>query len=126
MDAFWNGFEKRAYDYDYEARVLKKELEESAQKKPLSKLKGGLVGAGLGGVTGALFGAADRAVPGAFAGGAAGMAVGGLAGVLRAIAQKRGIEEAKRVLAMPPKEQKEYLRYLARTGEDEELMLRTI
>ncbi len=119
--AFWIGFEKAAYDYAHEIREDRDYYKSRSKDKPTSKLKSGLVGAGFGAVGGALLGALnpEHMSRGAAAllGGALGAGLGGLMGVGAALADKLGIEEAKRISKMPPKEQKEYLAYLARRGE---------
>jgi hypothetical protein len=119
MEKFWSGFEKRAYNYDYESKELKNFHEARSEATPVSKLKAGLVGAGIGGGAGALVGALHkkRSPERVALTALVGAALGGGAGVLTAIGDKFGIEEAKRITAMPPKEQKEYLRHLARTHE---------
>lgn len=119
--AFWVGFEKAAYDYAHEIREDRDYYKSRSKDKPTSKLKSGLVGAGLGGVSGAILGALNpehmSRGTAALLGGALGAGLGGIMGVSVAIADKVGIEEAKRISKMQPKEQKEYLAYLARRGE---------
>jgi len=60
--AFWNGFEKRAYDYKYEAKKLDKEYGARSKETPSSKSKSALIGAGIGAVGGGLLGMGFRLV----------------------------------------------------------------
>lgn len=121
--AFWSGFEKRAYDYKYEAKELNREYGARSKETPSSKSKSALIGAGIGAVGGGLLGMGHGlssslgAGLGALAGAGIGGALGGLSGLFMAIAHKMGIEEAKRIMKMDPKKREEYLRHLARRNE---------
>ena len=115
--AFWDGFEKRAYNYDYETKELGKYYVGRSKNKPASKLKSSLIGAGVGGALGAGYGAAHSAGTGALIGGGIGALGGGFLGLLGAISDKLGIEEAKRIMKMPEGEREEYLRHLTRQNE---------
>jgi hypothetical protein len=119
--AFWDGFEKRAYNYEHESKELGKHYDSLSKETPYSKTKAGLIGAGIGGTLGAGIGAFKglprSAGAGALIGGGIGAVGGGLMGVVSAIANKMGIEKAKEIVKMPVKERKEYLRHLARQHE---------
>lgn len=125
--AFWEGFEKRSYDYAHEVGDLRNYYKDRSKETPYSKTKGSLVGAGIGGVGGALFGALAEAnkgmlskkkpLKGALAAGGIGAGVGGLLGLLSSITNKSEIEEAKRISKMSPKNQRDYLAHLARNDE---------
>lgn len=123
MDVFWSGFEKRSYDYGHESKMLDAWHHLRADQEPISKTKVGLWGAGLGGgigaIAGALKGKSSRfgVLAHGLMGGAAGAGLGGLAGVITAMADKLGIEEAKRIVAMPKDDRKDYLAHLARQSE---------
>jgi hypothetical protein len=114
MNSFWNGFEKRAYDYKYEAKQLNRDYGARSKEKPISKSKSSIVGAALGASLGGLFGLSRGS---AGLGALAGAALGGLTGLMGAISHKVGIEEAKRIMKMDPKKRDEYLRSLARRNE---------
>jgi len=127
MKYFWDGFEKRSYDYAQEVRDLGEHYKQRSKEPPYSKTKGGLVGAGIGGLGGAALGALT-AVPkgmrgkvnrgkGAIIGGLLGLGIGGLGGIFSAIENKLGIEEAISIAKMPPARKKDYLASLARRGE---------
>lgn len=118
----WDAFEKRAYSYAHETRELGRDYSENAKRTPIGGIKSSLVGAGIGAVGGGLLGAVHGASRGsAMAGGALGALLGGGfgagMGALSAMADKLGIEESKRIMAMPKKEREEYLQHLAREGE---------
>lgn len=116
---FWSGFEKRAYDYAWEAQELEGRMKGRAKETPVDPKKsstiGGLGGAGLG----ALYGArvAKSSLTGGLVGAAAGGLLGAGAGFLYHLADVAGVDHAKKVMKMDHKERKSYLASMARKME---------
>ena len=129
MNHFWSGFEKRAYDYSWEAREAHEDAKERSKMKPVDvgrfALGGGLgaalAGAIVGGIHGAVQAGSGRRMQGAglgaLLGGGLGGVTGGAMGALIAITHNHGIEEAKRIMKMQPKQRDEYLKSMVRNRE---------
>lgn len=129
MKNFWSGFEKRAYDYNQEARELKDNYKSISKESPMSKthasVTGGVLGAGVGALAGISSGLATHQpikslAGGAGLGGVAGAAIGIMLGLAAAHGHKESINEAKKILKMAPKNQMDFLKSKARGNEAHE------
>lgn len=119
--SFLEKFEKLAYDYAHEIKQYHDHYKGmSGRPDPNMKSYAGYgagFGTGFGALLGGLQAIKDKSVLPLFVGALGGAATGGLLGVFGAILEKRGIEEAKKIMAMPLEERKAYLAYLAREDE---------
>lgn len=128
--AFWEGFEKRSYDYKQEAKDLQERFSKRSKSTPIDMKKSLLWGSGLGSLGGGLIGAlkgghgSKQRLIGAGLGGLLGASLGGLTGAIASISSVLGIEEAKRIMSMPQKDRDVYLRSLARKNEISEQQYR--
>ena len=129
MNSFFTGFEKRAYGYNYEARMR----EQYAQRRqhddpvPYSKAIGitSALGAGLGGIIGSGAGVARalatrklRPLYSSALGGTIGGAAGGaLIGAAGAVLDRGDIAEQKEIMSMSPWERKDYLKFQSRLAD---------
>ena len=137
--AFFKGFEKAAYDYNYEVQQQEEYAKKVAPKTPMPVSKsmalgatglaplGAIGGAVIGGVggrkvpqVGALRGAGKMGILGLLGG----AAVGGLAGLVGAIGERTDIAEQKKIMTMDPWARREYLRSKARRAEMDEQVSR--
>ena len=118
MNSYIAGFEKKAYDYQYEANNLQKEVERMSKEEPVSiaraALLTGLALGGMGAGAGAILGRrGDRkfsAAAGGLLGGVTGLGVG--AG--NASDYNQDIKDAKDLMSKTKKERGTILRAKAR------------
>lgn len=118
MNSFFEGFEKRAYEYEWEARQLEERAAKRQHDRPphLGKAMG--IGAGVGGGLGALAGNPVGGTRGALIGGLAGASLGAVAGLGRHLGEKKNIQEARRTMSMPSDVRNMYLKHQARSKDE--------
>lgn len=119
---FIAGFEKRAYDYTYEAKELEKMHGRNLAAGPGSYGTGAAVGGAMGAVPGAILGAVTS-TKGRALGGAVGAALGGAfgagMGLLATLRQNVNYETAKEIKSLSPRARMERLKAEARAEEKE-------
>lgn len=125
MNNFWNGFEKRAYDYAHEAQQEEEYNKDRSGQTPMDPNQAMSTGTNIGGLLGGLGGGyagfQQGKGKGALIGGLMGVLGGALLGrglgYMTAMSDKLGIEEAQRIMSMPKQQRTNYLKSLARDGE---------
>jgi len=119
--SFYEGFEKRAYDYAHEVDVAHDYAKSRHGDQPIGWGKalgvGGLGGAGLGALSGIIGGAKGQRVMGGLKGALTGSALGALTGALIGMADRADIEEQKNIMSMDEDKRGKYLASKARDKE---------
>lgn len=122
--SFRDGFEKVAYDYNWEVEDMTHDRMKRQYDTPIHKGKatgiGAGIGAALGGAAGASIAGAGKRMKGGLIGGAAGLGLGALGGYAAAKHDESDIEDARSVMAMEPDQRRSLLASRARKQENEE------
>jgi uncharacterized protein YcfJ len=119
--SFRDGFEKVAYDYNWEVEDMTHERMKRQYDAPIHKGKATGIGAGIGGVLGgAIGGIAGKSWKHGLIGGAAGLGLGALGGYATAKHDESDIEDARSVMAMEPDQRRSLLASRAHKQENDE------
>jgi hypothetical protein len=125
--SFRDGFEKTAYDYNWEVEDMTHDRMKRQFDDPMHKGKAMGIGAGVLGTAGAIGGALKgqelgrkKGLKYGLIGGAAGAGIGALGGYMAAKHDENDIEDARRVMAMEPDQRRSLLTSRARQAEKQE------
>jgi hypothetical protein len=125
--SFRDGFEKIAYDYDWEVEDMTHDRMKRQYDTPMHKGKAMGIGAGLLGTAGAIGGALKgmdngkkKGLKFGLLGGAAGAGIGALGGYMAAKHDENDIEDARNVMTMEPDRRRSLLTSRARQAEKQQ------